>query len=88
VSPARPTDHLEGNPKVPAVTKSQTGRENTLSQHPCRSRAGPTHAALDRIRRAGMIKRVDVARQDSPAGGVYVASVTVLAAIAERGSQR
>jgi len=35
-----------------------------------------------------MIKRVDVARQDSPAGGVYVASVTVLAAIAERGSQR
>src|SRR3954454_24875830 len=36
-SPARPTNHLEGNLAAPAVRSGQTGRENVAIQHPCRS---------------------------------------------------
>jgi hypothetical protein len=35
-SPALPTDHLKGNPQVPAACSGQAGRENITIQHPCR----------------------------------------------------
>src|SRR5215210_116049 len=45
-SPARPTDHLQGNPQVPAVHSGQTGRENVTIQHPCRYRSLARHLSL------------------------------------------
>ena len=50
-SPARSTNHLEGNLTAPAVRSGQTGRENVAIQHPCRSPAPDATARLPVSRR-------------------------------------